>query len=194
MTDTSQTAPSMATTTESSQTAATPVSDSFATPPRVPRTHTSPAIIQMLKNLPLISILQMNKEIEEKNAERSRKTFNHTCDPTVHTESGSEEASLISLDDVDLNRFRVPSFVASFPNLIYSKLAKWIADEDIKDKLKLKRKPADEKLSAEDARIAKRRCMNGQKYFCIMQVTLDFSIIFSVPCHQHDDSCPMRRA
>ena len=31
-------------------------------------------------------------------------------------------------------------------------------------------------------------------YFCIMQVTLDFSIIFSVPCHQHDDSCPMRRA
>ena len=105
----------------------------------------------------------MNKEIEEKNAERSRKTFNHTFDPTDHTESGSEEASLISLDDVDLNRFRVPSFVASFPNLIYSKLAKWIADEDIKDKLKLKRKPADKKLSAEDARIAKQRCMNGQK-------------------------------
>ena len=163
MTDTSQTAPSMATTTESSQTATTSVSDSFATPPCVPRTHTSPAIIQMLKNLPLISILQMNKEIEKKNAERSRKTFNHTCDPTVHAKSGSEEASLISLNDVDLNRFRVPSFVASFPNLIYSKLAKWIANEDIKDKLKLKRKPADEKLSAEDARIAKRRCMNGQK-------------------------------
>ncbi|KIJ91286.1 hypothetical protein K443DRAFT_115229 [Laccaria amethystina LaAM-08-1] len=104
----------------------------------------------------------MNKEIEEENAERSRKSFNHASDPTVHKESGSEQASLISLDEVDLNRFRVPSFAASFPGLIYSKLAKWIADEDIKSKLK--RKPADEqKLSAEDARIAKRRCMNGQK-------------------------------
>jgi hypothetical protein len=144
------------------QTVVTPVSDSFTAIPRVPRTHTSSAIIQMLKNLPLISILQMNKEIEEENAERSRKSFNHVSDPTVHKESGSEQASLISLDEVDLNRFRVPSFAASFPGLIYSKLAKWIADEDIKSKLK--RKPADEqKLSAEDARIAKRRCMNGQK-------------------------------
>ena len=149
--------------TESSQTVATPVIDSSVPPPRVPRTHTSLAITQMLKNLPLLSILQMNKEIEEKNAERSRKTFNHTFDPTVHTEPGSDEASLISLDDADLNRFRVPSFAASFPNLIYSKLAKWIADEEIKEK-KLKRKPTDDtKLSAEEARIAKRRCMNGQK-------------------------------
>jgi len=105
----------------------------------------------------------MNKDIEEKNAEQSLKTFNHTCDPTAHTEPGSEEASLISLDNVDLNCFCFPSFAASFPNLIYSKLAKWIADE-IKEKLKLRRKPADElKLSAEDARIAKQCCMNGQK-------------------------------
>jgi len=160
MTDLSQTA----STTESSQTASTPVSDSIPTPPHIPHTHTSPAIIQMLKNLPLLSILQMNKDIEEKNAKQSWKTFNHTCDPTAHPKPGSEEASLISLDDINLNRFHVPFFAASFPNLIYSKLAKWIADEDIKDKLKLKRKPADEvKLSAEDVRIAKRHCMNRQK-------------------------------
>ncbi|EDR06552.1 uncharacterized protein LACBIDRAFT_300090 [Laccaria bicolor S238N-H82] len=140
--------------TGSSQTVATPVSDSFTAIPRVPHTHTSSAIIQMLKNLLLISILQMNKEIEEENAERSRKSFNHASDPTVHKEPGSEQASLISLDEVDLNRFHVPSFVASFPGLIYSKLAKWIADEDIKSKLK--RKPADkQRLSAEDTRIAK---------------------------------------
>ena len=163
MTDTSPTAPQMAASTESSETVATPISDSSAAPPCVPRTHTTLAVTQMLKNLPLISILQMNKEIEEKNAERSWKTFNHTCDPTVYTESGSEEASLISLNNTDLNRFCVPSFAASFPNLIYSKLAKWIANEDIKEKLKLKRKPANEKLSAEDARIAKQCCMNGQK-------------------------------
>jgi len=86
---------------ESSQSLATPVTDSS----RVPCTHTLPAITQMLKNLPLLSILQMNKEIEEKNAERSRKTFNHSFDPVVHTQPSSDEASLISLDEADLNHF-----------------------------------------------------------------------------------------
>jgi len=144
---------------ESSQTLAMPVTNSSC----VPRTHTLPTITQMLKNLPLLSILQMNKEIEEKNAERSRKTFNHSFNPVIHTQPGSDEASLISLDDADLNCFHVPSFMASFLNLIYSKLTKWIADEEIKEK-KLKRKPTDDlKPSAEEARIAKRCCMNGQK-------------------------------
>lgn len=147
-----------------SQIAATPISDSFTTPPRIPHTHTSLAIVQMLKNLPLVSILQMNKEIEEKNTTRSGKTLSHISNPTIHTEPGSDEASLSSLDDADLNHFRIPSFAAPFPNLIYSKLAKSIADEDIKEKLKLKRKTNDDiKLSMEDARIAKRRCINGQK-------------------------------
>ena len=137
MTDSSQISQTAATA-ESSQTAATPVSqmaatpisNPFAAPPRVPRTHTSLAIVQMLKNLPLVSILQMNTEIEKKNAIKSRKTLNHISDPTFYTEPGSDEASLISLNDADLNCFRIPSFTASFPNLIYSKLAKWIADED----------------------------------------------------------------
>ncbi|EDR14476.1 uncharacterized protein LACBIDRAFT_321570 [Laccaria bicolor S238N-H82] len=144
MADTPETSQTLATA-GSSQTAATPLSQTAATPPsqtvatpdsppRIPRTHTSPAIIKMLKTLPLVSILQMNKEIEEKNAVRSRKTFNHLFDPTAHTVPGSDEASLVSLDDADLNRFRIPSFAASFPNLIYAKLAKWIADEEIKEK------------------------------------------------------------
>jgi len=63
----------------SSQTATTPPPQTVATPdssPRVPRTHISPAITKMLKSLPLVSVLQMNKEIEDKNAVRSRKTFN----------------------------------------------------------------------------------------------------------------------
>jgi len=77
---------------------------------------------------------------------------------------GSDDASLISLNDTDLNCFRIPSFAASFPNLIYTKLAKRIADEEIKEKLKVKWKTTDDvKLSAEEARIAKRHCMNGQK-------------------------------
>jgi hypothetical protein len=90
--------------------------------------------------------------------------FNHTSNPTVYTEPGSDEASLISLDCADLNCFCKPSFAASFPNLIYSKLAKWIADEEIKEKLKLKLKPANKlKISTEDAQITKRHCMDGQK-------------------------------
>jgi len=165
---------------ESSQTLATPVTDSS----HVPCTHTLPAITQMLKNLPLLSILQMNKGIEEKNVERSRKTFNHSFDPVVHTQPGSNEASLISLDKANLNRFRVPSFMASFPNLIYSKLAKWIADEEIKEK-KLKRKPTDDpKPSAEEARIAKWCCMNGQKmvpWVIGVPWQATFPLVFGIP-------------
>ena len=71
---------------------------------------------------------------------------------------------MVSLDEADLNCFRIPSFVASFPNLIYAKLAKWIADEEIKDKQKLKRKTNNNvKPSTEDAKIAKQHCMNSWK-------------------------------
>ena len=67
MTDSSQISQTAATA-ESSQTAATPVSqmaatlvsDSFPAPSHVPHTRTSLAIVEMLKNLPLVSILQMN--------------------------------------------------------------------------------------------------------------------------------------
>jgi hypothetical protein len=134
-------------------------------PPRVPRTHINPAVIQVLKSLPLISILQKNKEIESKNAERALKTLNHTLDKDAHPDPGSDAASLVTLDPEDRDRFKVPSFASSFRDYIYSSLAKWIADEDVKDKedLKLKRKATDEpKLTAEEARIAKRRCMNGK--------------------------------
>jgi hypothetical protein len=133
-------------------------------PPRVPRTHTNPTIIQALKSLPLISILKKNKEIEEKNAERATKTLNHAVDKVAFPDPGSDAASLITLDPQDLDRFKVPSYASSLSAYIYESLAKWIADEDIKDRdaTKVKRKVADDpKLSAEEARIAKRRCMNG---------------------------------
>ena len=71
---------------------------------------------------------------------------------------------MVSLNEADLNCLHIPSFAASFPNLIYAKLAKWIADEEIKDKQKLKRKTNDDvKPSTIDAKIAKQRCMNGRK-------------------------------
>ncbi|KAF8965116.1 hypothetical protein BDZ97DRAFT_1659485, partial [Flammula alnicola] len=128
------------------------------TPPRLPRTHTNPTIIQLLKSLPLISKLQKNKEIEAKNAERALKTLNHTQDKVAFPDPGSEVASLVTLDPADLDRFRVPSFALAFRDFIYASLAKWIADEDIKDKedVKNKRKAVDEpKLTPDEARIAK---------------------------------------
>ncbi|KAF8974295.1 hypothetical protein BDZ97DRAFT_1772843 [Flammula alnicola] len=132
-------------------------------PPRLPRTHTNPTIIQLLKSLPLISKLQKNKEIEDKNAERALKTLNHTQDMTAFPDAGSEAASLVTLDPEDLDRFRVPSFALSFRDYIYSSLAKWIADEEIKDP-KNKRKALDDpKITSDEARIAKRHCMNGRK-------------------------------
>jgi hypothetical protein len=133
--------------------------------PRVPRTHRNPAVNHILKSLPLISILQKNKEIEATNAERALKTLNHTLDSVAYPDPGSDAASLITLDPEDRNRFKVPSFAASFCDYIYSSLAKWIADEDIKDKEELntkKRASEGPKLTGEEARIAKRRCMNGQ--------------------------------
>ncbi|EDR05363.1 uncharacterized protein LACBIDRAFT_329795 [Laccaria bicolor S238N-H82] len=77
--------------------------------PRVPRTHTSPAIIQLLKNLSLPNILQKNKGIDAENDARSAKTLNNALDPVAHPQPGSEVASLITIDPEDLARLRVPS-------------------------------------------------------------------------------------
>jgi hypothetical protein len=127
-------------------------------PPHVPHTHTNPAIIQVLKFLPLISILQKNKEIETKNTERALKTLNHTLDKDRYPDTSSDATSLITLDSEDREHFKVPSFATSFCNYIYSSLAKWIMDEELKEKevLKLKRKVGEElKPSPEEVQITK---------------------------------------
>ena len=130
--------------------------------PRVPRTHTSPAIIQLLKNLSLPNILQRNKKIEAENDARSAKTLNNALDPTAHPQPGSEVASLITIDPEDLARLRVPSFFASVRDFIYNSLARHLADEELKEKEDKKRK--DDDILAEDARVSKRRCMDGSNH------------------------------
>ncbi|KAF8797729.1 hypothetical protein BYT27DRAFT_7228870 [Phlegmacium glaucopus] len=113
--------------------------------------YSNAAVIQVLKNLLLISSLQRNKEIENQNAKRALKTLNHTTLP------GSDAVSLITLDPEDWDRFKVPSFALSFCDYIYSSLAKWIADIRDKEDQKLKRKTTDKpKMMAEEAQIAKR--------------------------------------
>ncbi|KIM41793.1 hypothetical protein M413DRAFT_71166 [Hebeloma cylindrosporum] len=131
--------------------------------PRPPRTHTSPTIIKMLKSMSLASILQKNKKIEAENDARALKALEHEQDPVAHPDPGSEQASLITIEAEDFNRLRIPSFLTSFRDWIYPSLAKLLADEELKDREeKQKRKtPSDDKLSPEELRISKRRCMDG---------------------------------
>ena len=130
--------------------------------PRVPRTHTSPAIIQLLKNLSLPNILQRNKKIEAENDARSANTLNHALDPVGHPQPGSEVASLITIDAEDLARLRVPSFFISVRDHIYNSLVRHLADEELKEKEEKKRK--DDDVPAEDLRLSKRRCMDGSNH------------------------------
>ncbi|KAF8813112.1 hypothetical protein BYT27DRAFT_7220601 [Phlegmacium glaucopus] len=99
------------------------------------------------------------------NPTRALQTLNHMLDNVAFLDPGSDAASLITLNPEDRDQFRVPSFALSFWDYIYSSLAKWIADEDIKDKedIKSKQNTNDKpKLTAEEAHIAKRQCMNGK--------------------------------
>jgi hypothetical protein len=129
---------------------------------RIPRTHTSPAIIQLLKNLSLPNILQKNKGIEAENDARSAKTLNNALDLVAHPQPGSEVASLITIDPEDLARLRVPSFFASVRDFIYNSLARHLADEDLREKEEKKRK--EDVTLPEDARVSKRRSMDGSNH------------------------------
>ncbi|KAF8147685.1 hypothetical protein B0H34DRAFT_669403, partial [Crassisporium funariophilum] len=133
--------------------------------PRTPRTHTSPAVIEALKKLSLSSILQKNKKIEAQNDARLLKTLEHEEDPVANPQPGSETASLVTIDAENMNRLKVPAFFNTFWDWVYPSLAKFFADEELKDKEeKLKRKitsdPADTQ-SPEEVLRTKRRCMDG---------------------------------
>ena len=130
--------------------------------PRVPCTHTSPAIIQLLKNLSLPNILQKNKKIEADNNAKSTKTLNHTLDPALHPQPGSEVALLITINPKDLTWLRVPSFFASVCDHIYNSLARRLTDDELKEKEERKQK--DDDTPADDLRLFKRRCMDGTNH------------------------------
>jgi hypothetical protein len=119
----------------------------------------------MLKTLPLAVILQKNKKIETENQARSYKTLEHEQDPIAHPDPGSETASLITIPEEDLNRLKVPTFLGTLREWIYPSLSRYLADEELKDREeKVKRKtPSDDssKQTPEEARVAKRRCMDG---------------------------------
>ncbi|KAF8186691.1 hypothetical protein BJ912DRAFT_852133 [Pholiota molesta] len=135
---------------------------------RIRRTHSTEVIIQLLKSLPFISVLQRNKEIEAQNAARSLQRLNHAQNPETFPDDGSEAASLITLDLEDRARLKIPSFFTAVREHVYPSLARWLADEEILDReatTPLKRKAGDERTSVSAAETAarNRRCMDGSK-------------------------------
>lgn len=134
-------------------------------PPRVPRTHISPAVVAAFKSLSLAGKLKKCKDIEEQNDARKLMSINHLSDPEEFPDDGSEEASIFTLDAEDIRKLKVPSFAALYHAILPSFIANYLAEEklieeDLKEIEKRKRDDTS-KLSPEDTRIAKRRCMDG---------------------------------
>ncbi|EDR01930.1 uncharacterized protein LACBIDRAFT_332745 [Laccaria bicolor S238N-H82] len=157
--------------------------------PHIPHTHTSPAIIQLLKNLSLSNILQRNKRIEAENDVRATNTLNNALDPAAHHQLGSEVASLITINPGDLACLRVPSFFVSVHDFVYTSLARLLADEDLKEEEEKKRK--DNNTLAEDARVSKRRCMDGSNHVERVvgePIPIEFPQSFSPPFISHLES------
>ena len=119
----------------------------------------------MLKKLSLSARLQQNQKIEAENEARSFKTLDHLCNPQAHPDPGSETASMITIDEEDLNRLKVSTYFSTVQQWIYPSLGNLLADTELKEREeKVKRKtPPDDKLTSEleEARVAKRRCMDG---------------------------------
>ena len=105
----------------------------LASPPCTCHTHCNPTIIQKLKDLPLFNRLQKNEEIETENLARSLRDLNRSMDPVKYLDPGSGQASLITIETADKQRLKLPSFSTILQSVIPSYLAKWLADEELKE-------------------------------------------------------------
>ncbi|KAK0465687.1 hypothetical protein IW261DRAFT_1346992 [Armillaria novae-zelandiae] len=122
-------------------------------------THISDAIRRALQKLSLGAKLKRNCKIEADNTARKAKTLKHLNDPAQNPDPGSESASLISIDEDNIQALRTPTFTSKFPNIPMA-VQKVIAQLEAKEKdvVTKKRDAADAKLTAEQAHKAKHRC------------------------------------
>ncbi|KAF8151433.1 hypothetical protein B0H34DRAFT_626602, partial [Crassisporium funariophilum] len=134
--------------------------------PRVPRTHISPEVVAILKNLPLFNKLESNKEIELLNAIRIRKSLDHALDPVTHREPGSDTASLITISDEEISELFDDNIRTYYKDVIPVSVLKRLAasqktthGESQSNKRFLTSTDAVEKSI--ETRLAKRRCMTG---------------------------------
>jgi hypothetical protein len=137
-------------------------------PPPVPavrRTHKDDYISSLLSKLSLRDKLSKNKEIEDQNKNRELRKYNHHMDPAAHPETGSENASFITIDEADVKDLKDPSILARFMNFIPDYLLLRITRENRADKEEREKRKLDELNSSplESSQDAKRRRMDGSK-------------------------------
>ena len=157
--------------------------------PRIRRTHKDDIISSFLSKLSLREKLSKNKEIEDQNKAREAKKFNHHIDPVAHPDTGSENASFITIDEADLKDLKDPSIFGRFVNFIPDYLLLLITREiraDKEDREKRKTEDLNPHMS-ELSQDAKRRRMDGSKAaerIIGFQREIEFSeILFTTNAH-----------
>jgi len=139
-------------------------------PPRVPRTHINPDVIQLLKEMPLYGKLEKNKQLEADNIARTMRKINHRLNPEAYPVDASDFASLITIDDADLNQLLDDEVRVQYRPVMSIAITKWVADTQkaitegehpsLKRGSNVAFAEAAKKTSAEESRLAKRRCMS----------------------------------
>ena len=132
-------------------------------PPRVPRTHTSPAAIEVLKQLPFFTRLKKNKQIEDQNEIRLQRKADHAINAANFPDDGSDMASLITVDEQELSQLFDDSIRDHCKDFLPLSVKQWLIDnrkadenggESIRSKRPLAHDPSEKAVS-------KRRCMDG---------------------------------
>ena len=109
---------------------------------RVRRTHKDDFISSLLSKLSLREKLSKNKEIEDQNKTRELRRYNHHLDPDAHPDTGSDNASFVTIDEADMKDLKDPSILARFMNVVPDFLLLRItremrADKEDREKRKL---------------------------------------------------------
>ena len=131
---------------------------------RVRRTHKDDFISSLLSKLSLREKLSKNKEIEDQNKTRELRRYNHHLDPDAHPDTGSDNASFVTIDEADMKDLKDPSILARFMNVVPDFLLLRItremrADKEDREKRKLEELNPVPEYSLD----AKRRRMDGTK-------------------------------
>ena len=130
--------------------------------PCVPKTHL-PNLLDKIKSLPLKLKLSMNKNIEQANFARAERAYMHALDSVANPDPGSEAASMITISSEEMSSLSVPSIMSTLMSVMPLYLLQIL---NLQDKDKRKREVSSgltDSTSTMDARIAKRRCMDGSK-------------------------------
>jgi hypothetical protein len=149
---------------------------------RLRRTHKDDVISAILSKLSLREKLATNKDIEEKNKEREARTLRNKLDPDNYPDTGSDTASLITIDQADIEDLKDQTMFARFLTVLPDSLIQRITRENHRDKEEREKRKRDDtpRAISDDFRDVKRRCMDGDKAanrIIGLQNPIDFSEI-----------------